>query len=410
MAASPSRKKSGFTLIELMVVVTIIAVLAALIVPALQKAQAAAMARSCMSRARAIATSLRAYASNWEGWTNRDRDYYVKEFGYRLSTEAGYYGTGGTEAAGVWAADSTSQSFARHGTVGDFRCPVDEDPARNLHAIPSSFRVAKAFAGSNTANLRGQANKILAVKELGARHLIPGPDNAMDRHFVMADLSSTLGFRGDYINGLHVRIWNRTTASGIRDVPEDSLPAPDGEEDVTGFTRNSRWPMAMVTEAVANGVGEGHWSAYGGPTSSNGHWQPRHGNGSARGIYYPGHLIGRIDGLLRFPSAGEYRFATVGCDQFNIYFGIAEEPGTGGSASYQWHTGRSWGPPITANTWSADNWFSAQGGALYRIQCTFEAGGAYGGTNWHYQWHNQTAGGTPSAAEDIPDTALFSEP
>ena len=405
MASSP-KKRLGFTLIELMVVVTIIAVLAALIVPALQKAQAAAMARSCMSRARAIATSLRAYASNWEGWTNSDRDYYVKEFGYRLSGEAGYYGTSGTEAAGVWAADSTSQSYARHATVGDFRCPVDEAPDPNLHAIPSSFQVAKAFAGSNLANLRGQANKILAVKELGARHLGPGPDNETDRHFVMADLSSSLGYRGDYINGLHLRIWNRNNATGIRDVDEGSLPAPAAEGDVTGFTRTPLWARPYVIEAVAKGIGDGHWTGYGGPASSNNHWSGlRHWGRVAQ---LPGYLIGRLDGLLKIPSTGQYRFATVGHDNVTVYFGISPESGMGSSASLQWHNYRSWGPPETANTWSADNWFSGEAGGLYKIQCTFECNGWWGGGRWHYQWHNQT-GGSPSA-EDIPDTALFMEP
>jgi len=77
---------SAFTLIELMVVVAIIAVLAALIVPALQKAQTAAAARSCMSKIRGFPAGLRSYSASWEGWTHPDSDYYMVLVGFQLKS------------------------------------------------------------------------------------------------------------------------------------------------------------------------------------------------------------------------------------------------------------------------------------------------------------------------------------
>jgi type II secretory pathway pseudopilin PulG len=98
-----------------MVVVTIIAILAALIVPALQRAQAKAMTANCMAKTKAIAGSIRTYSSSWDGWTNPDRDYYVALMGYRNDIPGsqgtgwatpGYFG----EPPG-WASDSTSASY-----------------------------------------------------------------------------------------------------------------------------------------------------------------------------------------------------------------------------------------------------------------------------------------------------------
>ena len=76
----PVRSTLGFTLIELIVVVAVIVVLAALIVPALQMAQARALAQNCMAKGKAIATAIRTYSAGWEGWTNPDPEHYVKEF------------------------------------------------------------------------------------------------------------------------------------------------------------------------------------------------------------------------------------------------------------------------------------------------------------------------------------------
>jgi prepilin-type N-terminal cleavage/methylation domain-containing protein/prepilin-type processing-associated H-X9-DG protein len=61
-------KKSGFTLVELLVVIGIIAVLIGLILPSLQKAQAQARWVNCQSNMRDVGVQLQAYANANRGW------------------------------------------------------------------------------------------------------------------------------------------------------------------------------------------------------------------------------------------------------------------------------------------------------------------------------------------------------
>lgn len=61
------KNKSGFTLIELMIVIAIIAILAAILVPNFLKARAQGQLTACKSNCKNIATALEMYASDMGG-------------------------------------------------------------------------------------------------------------------------------------------------------------------------------------------------------------------------------------------------------------------------------------------------------------------------------------------------------
>ena len=64
----PTRAPKGFTLVELLVVIGIIALLIAILLPALNKARTAAVTTSCKSNLRQISMLLQMYTNDNKGW------------------------------------------------------------------------------------------------------------------------------------------------------------------------------------------------------------------------------------------------------------------------------------------------------------------------------------------------------
>lgn len=76
-------RKSGFTLVELLVVVAIIAVLVALLIPALANAKEDGRRTKCLANTRALALMCRVYAGEYENNTPIGYDYY-SGYGFSL--------------------------------------------------------------------------------------------------------------------------------------------------------------------------------------------------------------------------------------------------------------------------------------------------------------------------------------
>lgn len=67
MLSKIRRRSGGFTLIELMIVIAIIAILAAILVPNFIRARAQGQLTSCKSNLKNIGTALEMYSTDWTG-------------------------------------------------------------------------------------------------------------------------------------------------------------------------------------------------------------------------------------------------------------------------------------------------------------------------------------------------------
>lgn len=119
------RMRANFTLIELLIVIAIIAILASLLLPALNKARSKAKVTLCQNNQRQLYTALLQYTGDWKGYlpgTQWDAEYAVTVNPYlREQNESPL---------------ANSRYFMRKTPSGIFYCP-EYKPGTNPYYLPS---------------------------------------------------------------------------------------------------------------------------------------------------------------------------------------------------------------------------------------------------------------------------------
>ena len=178
--ASLLRKRSGFgfTLVELLVVIGVVAALIAILLPALARAREAARTVACASNIRQIGVASLAYANRHKGYLP------VPVLGVGLM--------GGFPESAIWAAGQRGiLDFTRGTLIPDlggphaaealFKCPSHDEPRQlsALHDVPfmpcnfsyvfngnivDTFDVKRGFKSYQIARIRCPARKVLVYE------------------------------------------------------------------------------------------------------------------------------------------------------------------------------------------------------------------------------------------------------
>ena len=266
-----TRKRSqGFTLVELLVVIGIIAVLVAILLPALRGARDSGQRVACLSNLRQLGSAFIAYAGEHKG-SFPYHEFWYNQSGKRGNTTALGLGafdlverTGLRSEAGIWAERPLNSYLGNQAGVS--ACPSDRGDAKKagvdscFDAYGTSYQIQWNYGG-NIANFG-------VVPITGGADLITGGGRKLDVvNRPAAKMGSPIRFGGKIYRGQWSQkiilgdfnwhgnrpitdarvLWHRPSSPNVR---QQNMLFADGHAEFFTFPRNYGSQFLPVNAAV----------------------------------------------------------------------------------------------------------------------------------------------------------------